>query len=619
MPLRIVCDKCNTEHKLPDDRPVLRPSKLTCRGCQQIIILVPGPNGLQVTGGNVRSSLEPQMPKQLGRFAIKERLASGGMGDIYLATMGGAEGFEREVVLKVLHPHLARDEAFAKALVDEAKITVLLHHPNIVQVYNLERSGELLYCVMEFVPGMALSAIQKTYRKKGATIPVPMTLYIAIEALDGLAYAHDLRDRKGELLGIVHRDISPHNIMVTQDGWVKIIDFGIAKAASRITQTQPGTVKGKFAYMAPEQFTGKPDHRADVFAMGVVLWESLSGVRLFHSQTDVDTLQKVLYLDPPPIGKTRLEVDAKLDAILLKALDKDPDKRYQHAREFRDALLAFVAPATRAQLREQVDIEAKHLSHLPDQEVSEGGPDATPALPSGEMHDAATRADARTPAVPGVPPEKAPPGRPGGHTGLWLGLGALVLLGLTGAGLWFGGLLRFGGPDVADAGDGRGALVPPPAADGADAAPTPDAGPAVDAGPAPDAGSAPDAGGGPDAGPPPDGGGAIALQPDKDKPPPPRVRLDRGHVAKVLRRQGQGLQACADKHLAQTGTTVDLVLEFTIDGEGRVTEATLQPAALATQDFGRCLLQRVKSLRFPRHLDKSVTIAFPLQFQAVPR
>jgi serine/threonine protein kinase len=611
MPLRIVCDKCNTEHKLPDDRPVLRPSKLTCRGCQQIIILVPGPNGLQVTGGNVRSPLEPEMPKQLGKFAIKERLASGGMGDIFLATMGGAEGFEREVVLKVLHPHLARDEAFAKALVDEAKITVLLHHPNIVQVYNLERSGDLLFCVMEFVPGMALSAIQKAYRKKGATIPVPMTLYIAIEALDGLAYAHDLRDRKGEPLGIVHRDISPHNIMVTQDGWVKIIDFGIAKAASRITQTRPGTVKGKFAYMAPEQFTGKPDHRADVFAMGVVLWECLSGVRLFHSQTDVDTLQKVLYLDPPPIGKSRLDVDPKLDTVLERALAKDPEKRFQHAREFRDALLEVAAPATRAQLREKVDIEARQLAHLPDQEPSETGAEATPALPSGEMHDAATRAETASPAVPTVPTDRAPARPPGGHTGRWLGLGALILLGLTGAGLWFGGLLRFGGPDAAD---GGGALRPPPEADGADGAPAL----AADAGP-PDAGAAADGAVSPDAEPPPDAGLAVALQPDKDKAPPPRVRLDRGHVAKVLRRQGQELQACADKHLAQAGATVDLVLEFTIDGEGRVTQATVQPAALMGQDFGRCLLQKVKALRFPRHLDKSVTIAFPLQFQAIPR
>jgi len=393
---------------------------------------------------------------------------------------------------------------------------------------------------------------------------------------------------------------------------MKIIDFGIAKAASRITHTRPGTVKGKFAYMAPEQFTGKPDHRADVFAMGVVLWECLSGVRLFHSQTDVDTLQKVLYLDPPPLGKVRAEVDDRLDAILAKALEKDPDKRYQHAREFRDALLGYVAPATRSQLREQVDIEARQLAHLPDQEVPEGGADNTPALASGEMHEADTKAEVATPSVPPAAAARPAGARPG-RRGLWLGLGGLLLAGLAGVGLWLGGVIRIGEPAPADG--GSGALLHAPDG-GLDAGPDAGQAPLADAGP-----SAPQDGGAEAGapGPPPDAGSAVALQPDRDRPPPPRVRLDRGHVARVLRRHGKSLQACADKHLAGTGGSVELSLEFTIDGEGRVTEAALAPAALGAQDFGRCLLARVRALRFPRHLDKSVTIAFPLQFQAVPR
>jgi serine/threonine-protein kinase len=607
MPLRIVCDKCGTEHRLPDDRPVVRPSKLTCRGCQQILILMPGPSGVQVTGGSLLSPLAPDAPRRLGNFTIQRRLASGGMGDIFLATMGGAEGFEREVVLKVLHPHLARDEAFAKALVDEAKITVLLNHPNIVQVYNLERSGELLYCVMEHVPGKALSAIQRAWRKKGQVMPVPMALYIVIEALEGLTYAHELRDRKGAPLEIVHRDISPHNLMVTEDGWVKIIDFGIAKAASRITSTRPGTVKGKFAYMAPEQFTGKPDHRADLFAMGVVLWESLSGVRLFHSHTDVDTLQKVLYLDPPPLGKLRLEVGERLEELLQRALAKEPDRRFQSAREFRDALLAFVAPATPSSLRAQVDIDARALAHLPDQAGDDLSLEHTPALPSGEMHEAETRAEAIPPTVPLRPPDDHTPGRARRGLGLWLGLGGLGLLGLALVGLAHFGLLRLGPGDPADA----GAILAPDAALG-EAGPAPPADeppPAEDAGPP----SADEPGPPADpAAPPPDAGKAE---------PPARVSLTRDHVARVLRRQSARLQACADQHLAQAGAqaSVELVLEFTIDAEGRVARAALEPAGLMAQPFGRCLLQRVRAMRFPRHLDQSVTISFPLQFQAVPR
>ena len=191
--------------------------------------------------------------------------------------------------------------------------------------------------------------------------------------------ANELTDRHGQPRHIVHRDISPQNILVTKDGWVKIIDFGIAKAASRLTQTRPGMIKGKFAYMAPEQLKGESDHRADLFAMGVTLWETLAGVRLFHSTTDVDTLQKVLHMAPPPIHLTHPDTPKELDAILAKALNKLPEKRYQTAREFKNELLGFMAPMTKEEMRSTVDIEA---SALGDRVIAD--------LPSGAVTDDVT-------------------------------------------------------------------------------------------------------------------------------------------------------------------------------------------------------------------------------------
>lgn len=582
MELRIVCGKCETEYRISDEKLEKKATRFACKKCGQQIITRPSTGGIEVEGGSIKSPFEKGPPSQFGQFHDLKRLASGGMGDVYLAKLGGAEGFEREMVLKVLHPHLAKDQSFAQAMVDEAKLTVLLQHPNIVQMYNLEKTGELLYCVLEYVPGKTLSAVQRIYRKKGGTIPLPMAVYIISQSLEGLGYAHELTDRHGEPRHIVHRDISPQNILVTKDGWVKIIDFGIAKAATRITQTRPGMIKGKFAYMAPEQLKGESDHRADLFAMGVTLWETLAGVRLFHSTTDVDTLQKVLHMNPPPIHMTHPDIPGEMDRILTKALDKNPTRRYQTAREFKADLIEFIAPKTADQLRASVDIEAECL-----------GAGLTP--PSDIRSE-----DDLTPVVD-FDAVKKQIGR--SRRWLWISLVLLVLAG-GGAGAWFGiPLLGHTDEGATDAGVvtkteepvQKDAGVATASADRSE----PDAGKAADQ--AADKGKT-----------------VAVVKPPKPRLPPP-IKLTRQDINKVMRRRGARLQDCADTHLTQadTGGDVALTLDFTIAQSGKVTRTRLIPEKIQSTDFGRCLLKRIKRIKFPRHVDKNVSISFPLKFRVV--
>jgi len=583
MEIRVVCGQCGAEYRVADEKLAKKKLGFSCKKCGQAIQIEPATDGFSVSGGDLKSPFATQgLPSQFGKFTELERIASGGMGDIFRAKLGGAEGFERTVALKVLHPHLARDESFARAMVDEAKITVLMHHPNIVQMYNLERTGDVLYCVMEYVPGKSLARIQRTYRKKGARVPLEMALYIVMQMLDGLAYAHELKGPDGKPLGIVHRDISPQNILVTGDGWVKIIDFGIAKAARRITQTMPGIIKGKFAYMAPEQLKGQTDHRADIFATGVVLWETLAGVRLFHSTTDVDTLHRVLHLQPPPLNLNRQEIPPELDKIIDRALAKDPEQRFQSAREFKRALAGFMAPASMEDLREKVDIDA-------------AGVEAGEA--DGKLESGAEFSE-RTPVVESASLQSLTPGttrrlRPG----LWLA--ALVVLVVLAAGLWWSlprlleGSVRDGGAGGGDAGMSDGGTEVATVAAG-------------DAGTTGKADSA-------------DAGTTVAVvrRPDRKTSRPPR-KLTRKMIERVIRRRAARLQSCANEHLRKIkpGGAVSLKLRFTIARSGRVSHANLEPPALEKSEFGSCLLKQVRALRFPRHKDASVSIGFPLTFQA---
>jgi serine/threonine protein kinase len=276
---------------------------------------------------------------RLGRYEILAKLASGGMAIVYIARAQGAAGFERLVALKVLHANLAYEEEFIRMFLDEARLAASIRHPNVVSTIDISDSVQTGYfLVMEYVEGDHLGGLLAGAHKLGATLPVSVVLRIVADALSGLAAAHALRDESGKLLQLVHRDVSPHNILVGRDGVSRLTDFGVAKAEDRLTHTRDGQVKGKLAYMAPEQASvGTCDARSDLFSMGVILWECLTGRRLFRADNTAATLTKLLHEEialPSAVDPSL----APLDPVLRRALDRDPASRLQTAEEFIEAI-----------------------------------------------------------------------------------------------------------------------------------------------------------------------------------------------------------------------------------------------------------------------------------------
>ncbi len=280
--------------------------------------------------------------KQFGNYTLIERISHGGMAEVYRAKSFGEAGFEREVALKVLLPQIASDSEFITMLIDEAKIAGQLNHTNIAQIFDLGVTDGRYYIVQEYVHGQDLRAILRHKAKSRTHFEIATACYVALKVCEGLHYAHNKKDSTGSPLKVVHRDISPHNILISSGGEVKIIDFGIAKAEGRSTQTLAGLVKGKFAYMSPEQIRGLPvDHRSDVFATGILLYEMLTTRSLFRRSTEFETLKQARSAKANPPSYLRAEVPPELDAIVLKALARHVHDRYQSADEFRNALWTF--------------------------------------------------------------------------------------------------------------------------------------------------------------------------------------------------------------------------------------------------------------------------------------
>ncbi|HUJ88749.1 MAG TPA: protein kinase, partial [Syntrophorhabdales bacterium] len=273
-------------------------------------------------------------PARFGKYILVERLATGGMAQLYRAKILGVQGFEKLIAIKMILPHLAKEHELVSSFIDEAKLAALLNHQNIVQIYDFGSMEESYFISMEYLFGKDLRGIATKSKEKNLPVSLEYALYIISRVCSGLDYAHKLKDFQGKALGIIHRDISPQNIFVTYEGDVKILDFGIAKAASQSTITQYGMIKGKVAYMSPEQAAGKfIDRRSDIFSTGILLYELATGSRMFTGDSTMQILAKVREAEFEPPESVMPWLPAKVFTILKRALAKEPDQRYQSCGE----------------------------------------------------------------------------------------------------------------------------------------------------------------------------------------------------------------------------------------------------------------------------------------------
>ena len=285
-----------------------------------------------------------------GKYELIRRLALGGMGEVFLARQtGGVSGTERLVILKSLLPELAEQEGFVDQFLDEARVAAKLNHPNIVQMFEAGLWNGMYFIAMEYIRGDNLSRIQKVARVKGVPVPIHLVVRIARDALLGLGHAHTAIDEMtGKPLRVVHRDVSPQNIMVRIDGVTKLVDFGIAKAANKLDRTKTGVLKGKLQFMSPEQVTGEEvDARTDQFAMGVVLWELLTGTRLFQGENEIQILRAVTQQPILPPSSVVPGIPPDLEAVVMRMLERDRTRRYASCAEAAEELAAWLSQGSR--------------------------------------------------------------------------------------------------------------------------------------------------------------------------------------------------------------------------------------------------------------------------------
>ncbi len=282
-------------------------------------------------------------PMLFGKYCLLERISVGGMAEVFRAKPLDVRSQGRFLALKRILPHLAEDDEFIKMFVDEAKVCVHLRHPNIVHIFELGTFQSSPYILMEFIPGQEVLAMQKRLRKRRLVMSIAQACYISMELAKGLEYAHAATDDAGRPLNIIHRDVSPQNVLVSYTGQVKLIDFGVAKAAVQSTKTQVGVLKGKFGYMSPEQIRGEAiDSRSDLFAAGIFLWELLTNRRLFTGDSEYDIFEKVRTVDVVPPSQKNPQVPAEVDRIVMRALSADPHQRYASGAEFAADLQRFL-------------------------------------------------------------------------------------------------------------------------------------------------------------------------------------------------------------------------------------------------------------------------------------
>jgi eukaryotic-like serine/threonine-protein kinase len=278
--------------------------------------------------------------RSFGRFELLLEMGSGGMATLFLSRIRGPQNFEKLIAIKKIHDHLSKEEEFVDMFLDEARISAMIHHPNVVQIFDLGSIDDVYFIAMEYVHGQDLSQILRgVIRSKNQTFTWTHAVRLVADACSGLHAAHELKDQEGDPLGLVHRDVSPQNILVSYDGHLKVVDFGIAFAAEKISQTSVGTLKGKASYMSPEQSRGQPvDRRSDVFALGILLFECCCMKRLFREENEAATLLRVGAADVPRPRSVRPELPAELERIILRALAKKREDRFESAGDMAQAL-----------------------------------------------------------------------------------------------------------------------------------------------------------------------------------------------------------------------------------------------------------------------------------------
>ena len=355
--------------------------------------------------------------RRLGRYEVLARLASGGMAGVYVARALGVAGFERLFAVKVLHPHLAHEEQFITMFLDEARLAARIRHPNVVPTIDISDTQDAgYYLVMDYIEGDHLGALMRKAYELGTRLPAPVALRIMVDALEGLGAAHALTDESGQRINLVHRDVSPHNVMVSTDGIARLTDFGVAKAEVRLSSTRSRQFKGKLSYMAPEHASsGDADQRSDLFSAAIVLWECVTGTRLFRAENQAAILNK-LCIEPIPMPSSVDPSLAPFDAILARALDRDPNQRFQTAEEFAEAIeqsaealggLAnqrTVAKLVREYAGEKIDRDRELIRSS----IAELGANPEPAQPAAEGPSPSYSGSASTVAYGAAPPIELP-------------------------------------------------------------------------------------------------------------------------------------------------------------------------------------------------------------------
>jgi eukaryotic-like serine/threonine-protein kinase len=318
------------------------------------------------------------------RYRITEKIDAGGMAEVYRGLAESAVGgIKKAVAIKRILPSLTKNKKFVSMFLDEARVSMHLQHANIVGVFDIGMADTAYFIVMEFVDGCNLKTILESLRRQNKKLPMSQVIWIMMQVCNALSYAHDATDPEtGRELGVVHRDISPPNILVSRRGEVKLVDFGLAKATSQLESTDPGVVKGKFSYLSPEAASGKDvDRRADIFAVGILLYELLTTKRLFYGETDYQTVELVRQAKVPPIAPQNPEVQPELEQIIRKALSRDLSARYQSAGDLQDALAQYL-------FSQRLKVTSRDIEQLVQGVIKEKKKSSPSEQPVGNLIDA---------------------------------------------------------------------------------------------------------------------------------------------------------------------------------------------------------------------------------------